>query len=100
MQSKDNRRSKRQRHNSVLEVYEESGNLIVWTARLVDFSTGGAAFSTTKLLDTGTHIRARIRIIGKGVMEISGKVVWGRKKTNANLYGIKFDSIKNTTAPE
>ncbi|HAF94708.1 MAG TPA: hypothetical protein DCG50_01475, partial [Elusimicrobia bacterium] len=94
MPSKNNRRFERQRHNSVLEIYDESGKSIAWTAQLVNFSMGGASFSTTKLLDTGTHIRARIRILTKGVMEISGKVVWGRKKTNSNLYGIKFDSIK------
>ena len=95
MRAKDNRRFKRQRHDSVLEAYDEAGKFIAWTAQLVNFSMGDVSFSTTKLLDTGAHIRARVRIMGKGVMEISGKVVWGRRKTNANLYGIKFDSIKS-----
>ena len=93
--AKNNRRFERQRHNSVLEIYDESGKFIAWTAQMVNFSMGGAAFSTTKLLDTGTYIHARIRILGKGVMEISGNVVWGRRKTNTNLYGVKFDSLKS-----
>ena len=95
MPAKDNRRFKRQRHDSAIEIYDDSGKSIAWTAQLVNFSTGGASFSTTKLLDAGQHIRARIRIMDKGVMEIYGTVVWGRRKTNANLYGIRFDSVKS-----
>jgi len=96
MPGKNNRRAQnRDRHDSVLEVYDGTGKSIAWTAKLVDFSAGGAAFSATRLLMKGTRLHACVRILGKGTIEIFGHVVWSRRKTNTNLYGIKFDSIKN-----
>jgi len=89
------RRFPRQRHNSVLEIYGESSKTIAWTAKMLNFSMGGVSFATTKLLEKGTYLRARIRVMGKGVMEISGEIVWGRKGTNFNTYGVRFDSVKS-----
>ena len=95
MSKKNTRRAKREDHDSIMEVFSEpSRGQLLWTAKLFNFSTTGASFLTSKILDRGDFVFARIRIMGKGVIEISGKVIWVKKKSNLNSYGIKFESFK------
>ena len=95
MAGTNKRRARRERHDSALEIYEEGGRAVAWSAKLVDFSTAGVCFLTPRVLKTGEHLRARARIFGKGVFEIFGQVVWSRARTNATFYGVRFDSVKN-----
>ncbi|MBI4802218.1 MAG: PilZ domain-containing protein [Elusimicrobia bacterium] len=90
----DKRRAPRHRHDSVLEIYDQSGRLIVGVGKLVDFSMVGACFFTTKRLADGERINARLRLLQEGVLDISAHVVWSRKQANAVFYGIEFDLVK------
>ncbi|MBU2572980.1 MAG: PilZ domain-containing protein [Elusimicrobia bacterium] len=94
MPAEDKRRAPRQRHDSVLELYDEFGKLIVGIGKLVDFSMVGACFSTTKLLADGERVNARLRLLQEGVLDISAHVVWSRRQANATLYGIEFDLVR------
>lgn len=60
----------------------------------MDFSVSGASFRAELPLAVGAQVRARIRLLEKGTLDISAQVVGSRKDAGVNLYGIKFDSIE------
>ena len=88
MASSEKRRAARKKHDSVLELYDESGTFMSGIGRLVDLSTVGVCFSTSLPLAKGDHIRARLRILKEGLLDITGHVGWVRKKNNSLLYGV------------
>ena len=92
MRNKDHRRAKRDRHDSPIELLDTGGKFIAM-GRLVDFSMSGASFRAELVLAVGAQVRARLRLLEKGTLGISAHVVWSRKDSGTNLYGIKFDSI-------
>ena len=94
MKSQENRRSPRAKHDSVLEIFDGDGHLIVGIGRLVNFSNTGLCFTSAKTLRQGKKLWARIRLMKDGAMEASAKVVWARKLHNTTLYGIEFESIQ------
>ncbi len=95
MPAKDKRCAARERHDSVLEIFDKFGKHISWTGTLVDCSETGARFISAQLLAVGEKVNARLRLLNKGALDISAYVVWRRKAGKANLYGIKFNSVKN-----
>jgi len=64
------------------------------TGRLVNFSKVGVCFSSTKALKVGDRLRARLRLLTEGTLEVSSRIVWTRKKPNTYLYGLAFDSVQ------
>jgi hypothetical protein len=94
MKTSENRRAKRSKHDSVMEIFDVDGNLIVGVGRLVDFSNVGVCFASTKTLAKGDRLRARLRLLKEGVMEIAAHVVWVKKRPNTKLYGVEFDSVQ------
>src|SRR5437016_1873178 len=76
----------------VMELYDNSGRLILGVGQLLDCSTVGACFASTTVLLAGAELRARIRSPGKKVVEIPARVVWTRRKAGSTLYGIEFDA--------
>ena len=94
MSSRENRRAPRAKHDSVLEIFDAENHFITGVGRLVDFSTVGACFSSTKTLSKGEKLHIRLRLLKEGVFEGPAEVVWARKKANANLYGIAFGNIR------
>jgi hypothetical protein len=94
MASKEKRRAPRSRHDSVLEIYDHEGRFITGIGRLVNFSTVGVCFSSTKTLTKGERLRARVRLLKEGSLEVSAHVVWSKKKPNTILYGLAFDSVQ------
>jgi len=94
MKTKESRRAPRKKHDSVLEIYDIEGNFIRGVGRLVDFSTVGAAFSSTTVLEKDQPLQVRLRLLKEGAMDISAHVVWTKKKTNNYIYGIAFDDIE------
>jgi len=90
----EKRRAPRTKHDSVLEIYDDSGHLIIGIGRLVNFSNVGICFSSSKVLTKGQKLTARVRLLKEGALEASARVVWAEKKSNANFYGIAFDSIQ------
>ena|SRR5258708_18135774 len=94
MNSKENRRAARARHDSVIEIYDLEGHFITGIGRLVNFSTVGVCFSSTKVLGKGDRLRARLRLLKEGSLEVSAQVVWTKKKPNSRLYGLEFDTVQ------
>jgi hypothetical protein len=94
MNPKDKRRAPRSRQDSVLEIYDSDGHFIMGTGRLVNFSKVGVCISSTKALRLGETLRARLRLLGEGTLEASARVVWVRKKPQAMLYGLAFESVQ------
>jgi len=87
----DKRRASRNKHNSTIEFFDDKGGL-VGTGRLIDHSATGASFSASERLVVGDKVRARLRLFEKGVIDISGSVVWRRQAGNVTMYGVRFDS--------
>jgi hypothetical protein len=93
---KENRKVARSKHDSVLELYDSGGNLIMGIGRLVDFSRTGACFSTPQVLEQNKPLRARIRLLSVGVIEATAHIIWSRRKVNTILYGIEFRAIHSS----
>ena len=89
----DNRRSSREKHDSVLEIFDATGEHIAWTGTLVDCSDTGACFVSGRTLEVGDTVQARLRLLSRGALDISARVVWRRKAGKLNRYGIRFDSV-------
>jgi hypothetical protein len=95
MAGQDKRRAPRQSHNSVVEIYDESGDSIAEIAHLVDFSNVGACFSTPKSFKIGQKLRLRLRLLREGRLYIWAHIVRVQKKPNTVLYGIEFDKVRD-----
>lgn len=93
MNGKDKRQSAREDHDSVIEILDPSGKFSA-SGRLSDFSSTGASFSTSGAAPLPAKFRARLRLLGKGVLEVEASVVRTSKEKNATSYGVKFDSVK------
>lgn len=94
MNGKDKRRAPRNKHDSVIEIFDAEGKVAA-TGRLVDFSTVGASFSVGDPVVMPEKFRARLRFIDKGVLEAEARVVRITREKNSTHYGIKFDSLRN-----
>jgi|SRR5438105_4664838 len=94
MRPSEKRRAPRADHDSVLEIYDAEGQLIIGVGRLVNFSNVGICFASTKVLEKGQKVTAHMRLLKEGALEATAHVVWVRKKTNTMLYGVEFDSIQ------
>jgi hypothetical protein len=88
------RRAPRVRHDSVLEILDDEGGLLAGVARLVDVSSVGVSFCTPHAFAKGAKIRARLRLMEAGVLQITGRIVRIKEKTNTTLYAVEFDSVK------
>lgn len=95
MSGTDKRRAPRRKHDSVLELYDQDGQLITGIGRLVDFSRVGACFTSSKRLAVGDRLRARLRLLKEGPLDVDAQVVWTRKRQNSVLYGIEFKTVKS-----
>jgi hypothetical protein len=85
-------RAPRDRHDSVGEIFGAGGKLLD-TGRLVDFSKTGAAFFSLRVMKAGDCFKLRVRLLERGVLDISAQVVWTRKEGAGSLYGLKFESV-------
>jgi hypothetical protein len=94
MSASEKRRAPRARHDSVIELYDADGHLIIGIGRLVNFSNVGICFSSTKVLTKGQKLHARLRLLKEGALEVSARVVWVDKKPGSMFYGLEFDSVQ------
>jgi len=92
MTIKENRRGARTKHDSVLELYDDTGGLLAGTMRLVDVSFTGASFVTTSILAKGARITGRLRLLDAGIVDVTGRVVRVKERKNDFLYGVAFDT--------
>lgn len=93
MGDKDKRQAARENHDSVIEILDADGKFSA-SGRLSDFSSTGASFSISGAVKIPEKFRARLRLLGKGVLEVEASVVRTSKEKNATYYGVKFDSVK------
>lgn len=89
----DKRRARRDRHDSVIEIFGADGKL-EGTGRLADFSESGVSFSSEETFPKGEKVKARLRLLHKGVLDVSGEVVWVRGEGKRRQYGVKFDTVQ------
>jgi hypothetical protein len=94
--TKETRRASRYPHDSVLEILGDPDSAPAGAVRLVDVSSLGASFASTRVFAKGAPIHARLRLLNAGVLEITGTVVRIKEKTNFTLYGVKFDSARGS----
>lgn len=94
--TKEARRASRYPHDSVLEIIDDSDGMPGEVARLVDVSSLGVSFTTVRVFAKGAPIRARMRLLNTGVLEIKGTVVRIKEKANCTLYGVKYDSVRGS----
>jgi hypothetical protein len=90
----EKRRAARVHHDSIPELYDETGRLLEENVRLVDVSATGAQIATTATLVKGSTIRGRLRLLKEGVVSFGGRVLWAKEKENFILYGIEFNWIR------
>ena len=90
----ENRRSPRRKHDSVLELFDDSGQLITAVGRLVNVSAVGMCFSSTKTFHRNDRIQGRLRLLKQGVLLVKGHVVWARRTTNTQIFGVAFDDVR------
>ena len=98
MNGRDKRRAPRNRHNSVIEIFDVEGKVAA-SGRLIDFSTVGASFSVGDPVVMPEKFLARLRFLDKGVIEARGRLVWTRRDKNITRYGIEFDSLRTVRPP-
>lgn len=92
--AKDTRRGIRVRHDSVMELLDADGRLLAGVLTLSDVSSVGASFTTTRTFAKGDAVRGRIRLLRTGVLEIVGRVVRVKEKSNSTLYAVEFESVR------
>ena len=97
--AREARRAPRSRHDSTVEILGERGPAPVGAARLVDVSASGARFAATETFVLGAPLRARLRLLKSGVLDVRGTVVRVEEKTNYTLYAVKFDSAADRLRP-
>lgn len=88
----DKRRAARDRHDSVVEIFGPGGGLKA-TGRLADYSASGISFSAEEPFAKGDRFSARLRLLDKGVLDVTGEVVWARRENGRGLYGVRFESV-------
>ena len=88
----EKRRAAREKHDTVLDLFDSRGERVACVATLADISTTGASFRSTQPFVKGAQVRARLRILGKGVLDIAGHIARIKEFSNYTLYGIAFDS--------
>jgi hypothetical protein len=91
--AKEARRAPRVPHDSVLELFDEEGRLTDDVLTLIDVSSVGVSFSTTRAFDKGAIVRGRLRLLGVGALNVMGRVVRLKKRSNSTLYAVAFDSV-------
>ena len=93
---KDRRKAARTASNLPLDIYDTKGRSIVGEGRFVNLSMLGGRMVSRKPLKARSAIRLQVIPAGKPALELTGKVIWARKKTVEFEYGIRFSSDSPT----
>lgn len=89
----EKRRAPRAKHDSVLDIFDESGKRVACVATLFDVSTIGVSFRSTRTFAKGTRVLARLRLLEEGIRDISGRIIRVKDFNNYTLYGVAFDRV-------
>jgi hypothetical protein len=89
---KERRKAIRTESNLPLDIYDTKGKVVVGEGRFVNLSTSGGCMVSRKPLKAHSAIRLHVVPAGKPALELTGKVVWTRKKTAEFEYGIRFNA--------
>ncbi len=94
--TKDRRKAPRTNSNLPFDIYDTKGKVVVGEGHFVDLSTLGGRMVSRKPLKAQSSIRLHVVPAGKPALELTGKVVWARKKTAEFEYGIRFSADSPT----
>ena len=87
---KDRRKAPRAPSNLPLDIYDPKGRGIVAEGYFVNLSTLGGLMRTKRPMKARSAIRLHVVPAGKPALELTGKVIWTRKKTTDFECGIRF----------
>src|SRR5882672_10388641 len=88
--SQDRRRAPRTASTVPFDIYDNKGRVVVGEGRFLNLSTTGGRMVTRKVLKADAVVHLHVVPNGKPALELTGKVVWARKKTSGFEYGIRF----------
>ena len=66
-------------------------------SRLINFSPTGACMASELKLNKGTRIEGRLVNGQTDQLQITGHIVWAKRKSQGSLYGILFESVQSIT---
>src|SRR5882724_3085043 len=94
---KERRKAPRADSNLPLDIYDSKGKVLVGEGRFTNVSMLGGLLVSRNSFKKSSAIRMHVIPADKPALDITGKVVWARKKTTGFEYGIRFSS--NSLAP-
>jgi hypothetical protein len=80
-----------------LDLYDSAGHAVVGEGRFVNISERGGLIESKKPLRIRETIRLQIQSAGRAALELSGRIVWARKKAPGFTYGVEFDPVDPET---
>ena len=79
----------------VIELYDESGNLLRGVGHLMDLSSSGARLRTQLLMSHQAEVRLHLRL-GRGLLlQLEAKVVWRKDSGNEKHYGVELIRVSD-----
>jgi hypothetical protein len=94
--SKDRRRAPRTVSTVPFDIYDAKGRGVVGEGHFLDLSTSGGRMVTRKILKSNATIRLHVAPNGKPSLQLTGKVIWVRKKSKSYEYGVHFRTRPKT----
>lgn len=94
MNLKERRRAPRAVSNVPLDLYDREGRMVIGEGHFVNLSTKGCLLESRQTLPQRKRIRLQIRPVAKfSPLELSGRIIWARRKSPPFTYGIAFDAL-------
>ena len=101
--SQTERRSVPRTPSSVpLDLFDLEGQIVIGEARFVNVSLKGAQIESLKRFPVNETIRFQVQSVGRSPLELTGRVIWVRKRSSGFTHGIEFNppALKKTLAPQ
>lgn len=87
---KERRRAPRISSTVEADLYDPQGHAVIGEGHFVNLSETGAQLESSKELRVRQTVRLHLQAAGHTALELTGKVVWSRKRRPGFAYGISF----------
>lgn len=87
---KERRQSVRSPSTLEADLYDPKGRMVIGEGHFVNMSEQGALLESAKPLRPRQTVRLHVQTAGRTALEITGRVIWARKKRPGFAYGIAF----------
>ncbi len=87
---KERRQAPRTASSLPADLYDPKGRMVIGEGRFVNMSEHGALMESAKPLRPKQTVRLRVESAGRTALELTGRVVWARRKRPGFAYGIAF----------